>query len=69
MRGKFIVIDGMDHAGKGAQLTLLQQKLSKIGSRKTYGSISFTREPGGTPLAEELRDMLLSADKPSKHYA
>jgi dTMP kinase len=52
MRGKFIVIDGMDHSGKGVQLDLLKKKL--VGR-----NILFTREPGGTPLGEELREILL----------
>lgn len=52
MRGKFIVIDGMDHSGKGAQLDLLKKKLAGR-------NILFTREPGGTPLAEELRKIVL----------
>ena len=50
--GKFIVIDGMDGSGKGTQLRLLQEKLvGKAGL--------FTREPGGAPRAEEIRQMIL----------
>jgi len=52
MRGKFIVIEGMDHSGKGVQLELLTRKLAGK-------NILFTREPGGTPLAEEFRTILM----------
>lgn len=50
MTGKYVVIDGMDGAGKGTQLDLLKQKL---GDRAV-----FTREPGGTPFAEKIRHLL-----------
>lgn len=51
-RGKFIVIDGMDGSGKGTQIKLLQEKLQGH-------NVLFTREPGGSPLGEEIREMLL----------
>ncbi len=51
-RGKFIVIDGMDGSGKGTQIRLLQGALPK-------DQFVFTREPGGTPRAEEIRTDLL----------
>lgn len=57
MNGKFIVIDGMDGSGKGTQLKLLQAWLKdKL--------VVFTREPGGTPKAEEIREMLLKQGGP-----
>lgn len=56
-RGRFIVIDGMDGSGKGTQIKLLQEKL--VGK-----TVLFTREPGGTPKAEEIREMLLDKDGP-----
>lgn len=43
---KYIVLDGMDGVGKGTQVELLKRKFS---------SAVFTREPGGTPFAEEIR--------------
>ncbi len=58
-RGKFIVIDGMDGSGKGTQLALLRGKL------KGY-PVLYTREPGGTELAEEIRTMLLRIDGPKR---
>lgn len=56
-RGKFIVIDGMDGSGKGTQIALLQKRLAGR-------DILFTREPGGSPKAEEIRTMLLQTDGP-----
>lgn len=47
--GKYVVIDGMDGSGKGTQLKLLQQR---------YCNAVFTREPGGTPFAEEIRKLV-----------
>ena len=44
---KFIVFDGLDGSGKGTQLKLLSQKLG--------GRVVFTREPGGSASAEEIR--------------
>lgn len=51
-KGIFVVIDGGDGSGKSTQLNLL---------RKRYPEAVFTREPGGTPYAEEFRSALLSS--------
>jgi dTMP kinase len=51
-QGKFIVIDGMDGSGKGTQIKMLREKLSGQ-------DVLFTREPGGSPLGEEIREILL----------
>ena len=51
-RGKFIVIDGMDGSGKGTQIKMLKERLIDT-------SVIFSREPGGSPLGEEIREMLL----------
>jgi dTMP kinase len=49
--GRFIVVEGGEGSGKDTQIRLLQEK---------YGdNVVFTREPGGTPLGQVLRDMLL----------
>jgi dTMP kinase len=50
----FITFEGIDFAGKTTQVTLLKEYL--IG--KNYNVITL-REPGGTPLAEEIRKFLL----------
>lgn len=47
MKMKYVAFDGMDGTGKGTQIELLQDKLRL--------SALFTREPGGTPFAEEIR--------------
>lgn len=52
MRGKFITIEGGDGAGKSSAVTWLQEELKDI-------PIVFTREPGGTESAEEMRDTLV----------
>ena len=46
-QGKYVVLDGMDGSGKGTQMALLRSVFSS--------SAVFTREPGGTPFAEEIR--------------
>lgn len=48
---KYIVFDGMDGSGKGTQIELLKTK-------HTVSSVVFTREPGGTPFAEEIRKVV-----------
>lgn len=54
-KGKFISIEGMDGAGK----TSVMQTLLKWLAEQGIDCVT-TREPGGTPLAEELRNILLS---------
>lgn len=55
--GKFIVIEGMEGAGKSSAIAVVEALLTQY-------DISFvkTREPGGTPLAESLRNIVKSAD-------
>ncbi len=55
MRGKFITLEGIDGAGKSTHLGRLVEMLRQRGHRVTE-----TREPGGTPLGEKLRTLLLS---------
>jgi dTMP kinase len=51
-RGRFIVIDGGDGSGKGTVIEALKAEFSS-------GRTVFTREPGGTSFAEEIRAMIL----------
>jgi dTMP kinase len=53
-RGKFITLEGVDGAGKSTHIPLITELL-RAGGRE----LIVTREPGGTPLAERLRELLL----------
>ena len=55
MRGKFITLEGIDGAGKSTHLEWLASRLRGDGKRE----VVVTREPGGTPLGEKLRALLL----------
>jgi len=54
-RGRFITLEGIDGAGKSTHAAWLAQALIERGRR-----VVATREPGGTPLGERLRDLLLA---------
>ena len=54
MRGLFITFEGGDGSGKSTQAALLVDWLQKQGR-----TVVTTREPGGTPLGEELREIVL----------
>ena len=51
--GKFIVIEGLEGAGKSTAVAILTQSIQAAG----YTVIN-TREPGGTPMAEAIRDIV-----------
>ncbi|PKI16117.1 dTMP kinase [Colwellia sp. 12G3] len=55
--GKFIVIEGMEGAGKSSAIGVIERILNQHGIEYIN-----TREPGGTPLAESLRDMVKSVE-------
>lgn len=55
MKAKLITLDGIDGAGKTTQLNVIKQWFEQ----KQYPVI-FTREPGGTVLGENLRQLLLN---------
>ncbi|YCI27818.1 dTMP kinase [Erwinia sp. PK3-005] len=54
MNAKFIVIEGLEGAGKTTARDCIVEQLREQG----ISEIVFTREPGGTPLAEKLRDLI-----------
>jgi len=54
MRGRFITIEGGEGAGKSTMMSRVADWLERTGHR-----VVTTREPGGTVLAEKLRDILL----------
>lgn len=55
MKGYFITFEGGEGSGKSTQLSLLKDYLENSGCRYIY-----TREPGGTEIAEDIRKILLS---------
>jgi dTMP kinase len=54
MPGKFITLEGIDGAGKSSHLAWIAERLRQAGR-----DVVVTREPGGTPLGEKLREILL----------
>ncbi len=54
-RGKFITLEGIDGAGKSTHIGAIADFLRGHGK-----DLVVTREPGGTPLGEKLRSVLLS---------
>lgn len=59
-RGRYIAIEGPDGAGKTTQVNLLTRRLIE-----ELGIVAqFVREPGGDPVAERLRSLVLTSDQP-----
>ncbi len=54
MRGRFITMEGGEGAGKSSNLEFVRRHLERHGRR-----LVVTREPGGTPLGESIRELLL----------
>jgi dTMP kinase len=52
--GRFITLEGIDGAGKSTHIAWLSEQITARGH-----SVVMTREPGGTPLGEALRNLLL----------
>ena len=61
-RGRFITLEGGEGAGKSTQVEALKRFLEDRGI-----VLITTREPGGTPVAEAIRSLLLSRDHPAMH--
>ena len=55
MNGLFITFEGIDGAGKSTHIDALAKAFAAQGR-----AVTLTREPGGTPLAEKLRTLLLN---------
>lgn len=55
--GKFITLEGGEGAGKSTQLAVIKSEIDRAGIE-----VVVTREPGGTPRAEAIRQLLLSRD-------
>lgn len=54
MSGLFITMEGTDGAGKTTQIKLLEQHLINKGYK-----VICTREPGGTPISEKIREIII----------
>ena len=57
MKGLFIVMEGPDGSGKTTQINLLKEYLEEAG----YECL-ITREPGGTVIGEEIRQLILNPE-------
>jgi len=64
-RGRFITVEGIEGVGKSSNIEVLVSHLEKAG----YEVVT-TREPGGTPLAEDIRHLLMHrGDEPIPEIA
>ncbi|KAA3607941.1 MAG: dTMP kinase [Planctomycetota bacterium] len=64
MRGRFLVLEGVDGSGKTTQARRLVQYLTDQGRRPLH-----LREPGGTALGEKLRRLLLEPGREEWHWS
>jgi len=55
-KGLFITLEGGEGAGKSTQMTFVQQRLQD-GLQAVGKSLQVTREPGGTALGEQIREL------------
>jgi len=62
MRGRFITLEGSEGSGKSTNLAFIHQQLQAAGL-----DVVLTREPGGTPLAERIRELLLDKQNTAMH--
>ena len=53
-RGKFITVEGIEGVGKSSNVAYLRAAIEKRGV-----TVLTSREPGGTPMAEKIRDLLI----------
>lgn len=56
MQGKFITVEGIEGVGKTTNIAFIKRHLETAGK-----DVVVTREPGGTPLGEAIRKLLLDA--------
>lgn len=61
-RGQFITFEGIEGVGKSTQLAHAAETLESLGV-----DVVVTREPGGTPMAEAIRELLLSPREEAVH--
>lgn len=59
-RGRFITIEGIEGVGKTTHVGAIAEQIRAAGKE-----VLVTREPGGVPLAEKIRSLLLSTETPA----
>jgi len=57
MTGRFITVEGSEGVGKSTNMEFIGEYLRTLGK-----TVVMTREPGGTPVAERIRDVLLKSE-------
>jgi dTMP kinase len=57
MTGRFLTLEGIDGAGKSSFVGWIERRLRAKGT-----DVVVTREPGGTPVGEQLRQLVLNAE-------
>ncbi len=62
MRGRFITLEGLEGSGKSTNLAHLKARLEAAGT-----PVLVTREPGGTPIGEQIRELLLDHRNDGMH--
>lgn len=62
MRGRFITLEGLEGSGKSTNLAHLKARLEAAGK-----PVRVTREPGGTPIGEQVRELLLDHRNDGMH--
>jgi len=64
-RGKFITVEGIEGVGKSTNIAVLVARIEAAGHK-----VLTTREPGGTPFAEDIREILMNrSDEPVPEIA
>ena len=66
MKGKFIVIEGIDGCGKTTQIDEISKWLPTSGLMGENSKLVKTREPGGSLLGKKLRNLILDNNKENK---
>ena len=69
MKGKFIVIEGIDGCGKTTQIDEISKWLPHSGLMGKNSKLVKTREPGGSLLGKKLRNLILDNNKNNKPSA
>ncbi|MCH8024399.1 MAG: dTMP kinase [Candidatus Marinimicrobia bacterium] len=62
MTGRLITFEGIDGSGKSTQIARLRRSLESRGYQ-----VLVVREPGGTPISEQIRELLLHPDSADLH--